>query len=165
MGDRSFQGLVGRAAERGLASSAEALFPENALGAPDWRATDLVARTKSYVALLPPKQARLVVALFAVTEWLVPVLGARLGRFSRLDAEVRRALVRRLRASRRYGLKLLGDSIKAVLTMTYLSHPLVMRHLGQYGACPAPADDALDVRLDALVARAHAHRAAGEEGP
>lgn len=155
---------MARAAARGLAASAEALFPPSDTGAPDWQASELVARTASYVAILPPKQAHLLTVLFAVTEWLVPTLTGRPRRFSRLDVEARRAAVRRLRASRLLPLKLLGDSIKAVLTMTYMSHPLVLRYIGQASACSAPAADGPDVRLDALVGRARP-AAPSEGGP
>ena len=47
----------------------------------------------------------------------------------------------RWRRSRFYGLRVLGDSLKAVLTILYCSHPLVLRHIGIYKHCENAEDD------------------------
>ena len=61
-------------AESGLIATAEALFPENAYGAPDYKTTDLVHRMLEYWKLLPSPQRRLLVFLFALVELLPPIL-------------------------------------------------------------------------------------------
>ena len=130
-----------RRLEDGIRGSAEVLFPENDLGAPDWRGTDLVARTFSYLGELPPPQRRLLVLLFMVVELVAPTLFfVGFGRFSRLSVERRTNAIRRWRGSRLYLLKVLGDALKAVMTMMYAAHPSVVRYMGMYAVCDHPND-------------------------
>lgn len=68
--------------------------------------------------------------LFIFLELVAPLIGLRFSRFSRMSIEARTELVRRFRSSSIYPLRLIGDSVKAVLTMIYLSHPSVVRYLG-----------------------------------
>jgi hypothetical protein len=117
-------------ARAGLEASAEALFPLNDLGAPDYRTTDLVERMLDYFRLLPQKQRRLLLALFALVELSPLLLFAGVRRFSRLSVERREALVRRWRASNLLVLRLLGDAVKASTTMMYMSHPAALGYVG-----------------------------------
>ena len=127
-----------------ITAAAEVLFPENDLGLPDWRETALVSRTMGYVENLPRPSRSLLVFLFFVVEWAAPILAPGLRRFSRRSPERRLAAIRRWRASRFYLLRQIGDSIKAVLTMMYLSHPKAIAAIGTYKHCVNP-DDPLTV--------------------
>src|SRR5688500_622461 len=127
--------FFGNRAVDGIHAAAEALFPRNELGAPDFEDTALVIRTLEYLALLPAPQRRLIELLFIFVELVLPLSGGRMRRFSRLPVPVRLDLVRRCRASKIYPLRLIGDSIKAVLTVMYMSHPQVLRHIGMFSAC------------------------------
>src|SRR5687768_10103416 len=100
-----------------MRAACEALFPKNDLGAPDYETTELTTRTDAYVALLPPPRQRLLWLLFIVLELIAPVFTFRLGRYSRLPQTAREEVVRAFRRSRFYPLRLIGDSVKAVLTM------------------------------------------------
>jgi hypothetical protein len=140
------------------------MFPENDLGVPDWRATRLVERTLEYIDELPPAQGRLIRSLFVVLELLGGLLVWRLCRFSRLAVAVREDAVRGWRASKAHLLRLLGDSLKAVLTMVYASHPAVMAYLGEYRSCEhAAAEVAMRVDRNALSARAQTETAGASD--
>jgi hypothetical protein len=133
--------LVLRLATRGIAGAAAAMFPENDHGAPDWQSTRMVERTLEWIEELPPKQGRLLLALFLVAELIGGVLAGRPRCFSRLALETRERAVRSWRASRWHLLRMLGDSLKASLTMMYASHPAVVGFLGEHRSCAHPADE------------------------
>ena len=133
-------GLISGWVTRGIVGAGEAMFPENDYLAPDWRSTELVSRTFGYLDELPPAQRRLLLALFVVTELLGGWLAARPRRFSKLSVASREQAIRGWRASRHALLRMLGDSLKAVLTMPYASHPSVLVHLGEYRSCAHPGD-------------------------
>ena len=125
---------------RSITAASEALFPSNDAGAPDWQATEMVPRTLAYLDLLPRAQRKLIVLMFVTIEWACPLLAPGLGRFSRRSPERRLRAVRRWRRSRIYLVRYLGDSLKAMLTMMYLSHPAAIRHIGAFKTCDAPSD-------------------------
>ena len=83
----------------GLTAAAEAMFPANAYGAPDWREAEVVKRTLEYLDELPPMPRRLIIALFTAVELSAPVLIGCRTRFSRLSVERRAEAIRELRAS------------------------------------------------------------------
>jgi hypothetical protein len=141
-------GFLVRRSVDGLRAAAEAMFPENDLGAPDFRATRLVERTLEYMDELPKAQHRLLVYLFLVLELIGGLLAGRLSRFSKLPVQSREAAVRRWRASTVHLLRLLGDSLKATLTMSYASHPDVIAYLGEYRGC-AHEEAEFPIRVDA----------------
>ncbi len=124
-----------RIARAGLEACAEALFPVNDIGAPDYRDTVLVARTVRYLQVLPRTQRRLITLLFAFFELAAPILSLSFHRFSGLPVARREALVRRLRKSRVLPFRILGDAVKATLTMMYMSHPLPLAYVGEKGEC------------------------------
>ena len=126
--------------KRGLSASAAALFPATKPGIPDFKSTDLIARTEAYLDELPPTQRRLLMWLFVVVELLGGILGGKLRRFSRLPRKERTGLVRRWRRSTILPIRVLGDSVKAVLTMGYVSHPSTVEHIGMFSACDHPHD-------------------------
>lgn len=132
-------GFMQRRLEDGIRGSAEALFPDNDLGAPDWRGTDIVTRTVAYLDELPPPQRRLIAFLFLFVELLAPfVLLVGLRRFSRLSVERRLRAVQTWRASRIYLIRVVGDALKAVMTMMYAAHPSVIKYMGMYAVCEHP---------------------------
>lgn len=146
------RGFWANRARDGIVALSEATFPENDLGAPDWKSTDMVRRTLEYLDELPPKQRRLLTLLFVFVELgaLFLVLGFR--RFSRIAPARRVVIVRNWRRSRLLPFRVLGDAIKATTTMMYMSHPSVLAYIGEYRACPHPDDSlSIDVRPDALV--------------
>ena len=124
-----------RHAEAGLSATAEALFPVNGLGAPDYRSTDIVARMRSYLLVLPARQRALLTYLFAFVELIGPLLLFRFGRFSSFPVDVRERGIRRFRASPLLPVRVVGDALKASLTMMYMSHPAALAHVG---ALPEP---------------------------
>src|SRR5260221_14437143 len=98
-----------RYADAGLLATAEALFPVNALGAPDYRTTEIVVRMQEYWELLPGRQRRLLLSLFALVELAAPLLVFGFRRFSRLPVERREQAVRSWRASSYMPLRIVGD--------------------------------------------------------
>jgi hypothetical protein len=118
-------------ARRAIAAASEALFPKNDLGAPDFESADIANRLESLIAAYPPPQKRLVRLLFIFLELGAPLLlGLRFSRFSKLSIDARTELIRRFRASSIYPIRLIGDAVKGVLTMIYMSHPSVLRFMG-----------------------------------
>jgi hypothetical protein len=132
------RGMLRAIAASGIGACAEAMFPPNTLGAPDWRAARVVERTFEHMADLPPAQGRQILALFILVELAAPLLGAGPRRFSRLAPQRRESAIRRWRASRLPLLRLVGEGIKMSLTMMYLSHPDVARYLGEDRQCAQP---------------------------
>lgn len=127
--------MLERFTNAGLGASAEALFPVNDFGAPDFRETEIVARTLDYMRALPATQRRLIQLLFAFVELAAPVLCGSFRRFSRMPAARREAAVRGFRRSRFAGVRLLGDALKATLTMMYMSHPRALAYVGEKSDC------------------------------
>ena len=142
-----------RIAERAVTGAAEAMFPVNSLGAPDWREADVPRRMIEFFNELPAKSRRLMLLLFNVLELATPLLGPALRPFSRLSINRRNALIQRWRHSRVYLFRFVGDSVKMTLTMIYLSHPAVERHVGVYKTCEHPLDvHPIELRSGALEA-------------
>ena len=132
--------LFDRAFQRGVHAASEALFPENSDGIPDFRDTDLVARTESYVRRLPPSQRYLVALMFIAAELFTPILMLGWGPMSRRSPERRRADIQWMRKAL-FPLCLFGDALKAALSMIYLSHPLVVAHTGEFKVRENPGDE------------------------
>lgn len=124
----------------GMRALAEALYPPNDLGAPDGVATDLARRTEAYVRRLPPSIRFQIMLLFAVVEVFAPVLAPLGRRMSRRPPAARLRAVVGWRGSRFYPLRLLGNAIHAQLQMLYLSHPSVVRFVGEYKPVANPGD-------------------------
>lgn len=124
---------------RCLPAACESLYPPNDQAAPDYRQTDLPQRMATYVDRLPPGQRRLLKLMFIGVE-AASVALAPFRRFSSRAANVRRRAVRRWRASSVLPLRLLGDALKSALQMVYLSHPDVIRFIGEYKTWSHPGD-------------------------
>ena len=132
--------LTWRWAVRGIEASAEACMPEVGEPVPGWRQTDIPGRTVAYLDLLPQSQRRQLMALFVFFE-LSPILfcwGFR--PLSRHRPERRLRYIQSWRHSRWTLRKLIGDALKAVLTMIYLSHPKALAFVGHSKACAHESD-------------------------
>lgn len=132
--------FVDRRLEDAVRAISEVMFPENDINAPDWRETEMVARTREYLRVLPPRSRRLLYLLFVAVELAAPVLLVWPGRFSRAPYARRRKVLLRWRTSWFAPYKLLADALKAQLCMTYMSHPAVQQHMGVWKACDRPED-------------------------
>jgi hypothetical protein len=150
-------GFFGRRLDDGIRGVAEAFFPHNALGAPDFEQAEVLARTRAYLGELPPTQGRMLSALFLAVELAAPLLVPSFRRFSRLAPERRARAVRRWRASRLYLIRLLGDALKATMTMMYMSHPAVIAYTGQFTRCENADDPCrVELRIEPATATAEA---------
>ncbi|MCC6901985.1 MAG: hypothetical protein IT377_23640 [Polyangiaceae bacterium] len=148
-----------RLAIAGITATSEATFPENDLGAPDFESTAMVARTLEYFDELPPRQRRLLVMLFVLTELCAGLLSFRLSRFSRLPVRHRTWAIHSFRRSDLLVLRVLGDALKATTTMMYMSHPLAIEWIGEYRVCDRPLDPVkIAVRPAALSGATEAGR-------
>ncbi|MBK6684266.1 MAG: hypothetical protein IPG45_07320 [Deltaproteobacteria bacterium] len=130
------------------AAAAEAAFPEGTSG-PSHRDAQVSERFWEWHDALPPGSARLIHLLL----WTIDLFAlVRTGRpFTWLPPERRLQLLSALRASRFYPIRLVGESMKGLLTMTLLSSPAVMRHVGVYSVDAHPADPyQLPIKRDAL---------------
>lgn len=134
------QPFIERSAHAGVQAVAEVYFPENDLGAPDWRDTKMVERTMSYLKTLPPINRRMIYMLYAAVEWLTPLFLAGIGRFSKRSLAFRTRAVRRWQNWDFVLFRLLSDGIKAQITMIYCSHAAVQKHLGAWKSCSREAD-------------------------
>ncbi len=144
-------GFLRNRAKDAIRAASEALFPKNAIGAPDFLEAEVEQRTWAYLELLPTTQRNLITMLFLFVELFAPMIALKLGRYSKLSLEARCEVVRRFRASNNYLVKLIGDSVKAVLTMIYMAHPSVVRHIGQFSACAHEDGFLVEVKKDAFA--------------
>lgn len=119
---------------------AEVYFPENDLGAPDWKQTQMVERTMAYLMTIPPRNRRLIRILYMAVEWLAPLWLAGIGRFSKRSLAFRKRAVHRWQTWDFIVFRLLSDALKAQLTMTYCSHPAVQKYVGVWKTCAREAD-------------------------
>jgi hypothetical protein len=124
----------------GVRGASEVMFPENDFGAPDWKMTDMVGRTVSYLYELPPPTRRLVMLMFVAIELGAPFLLIGFGRFSRIAPERRLKVLQRWRKSSNPLYRLLVDALKAQLCMMYLSHRAVQFHIKAWKSCDRPGD-------------------------
>lgn len=124
----------------GIGATSEVMFPGNEAGAPDWRETDMVARTIDYLDELNPRMRRLILILFIFFEFGSPILLAGVRRFSKLSPERRLRTLLRWRTSKFYPFKILIDALKAQLSMMYMSHQRVQDYMKVFKTCERPGD-------------------------
>lgn len=132
----AFRGWV----EDGVQAAAEVLFPDNDLGVPSWRDTDLTRRTWELIEAFPPSQRVMVMGLFAALEVSPPLLRGKPRLFSQLSADERTRAIEAWRESDLFPLRLFGDVVKAFMSMVYMTHPDVLTTLGQFKSCRNPGD-------------------------
>lgn len=131
--------LLRKLALSGFAAACEALFPENDLGAPSWRDTDMVARAAQLWDELPPSSRLTLEGLYAALELGGAAFVPRLGALSGIPVEARFQMLDRMRRSRIWPLRFVAEAVKSSTTMVYLSHPLALRYIGAERSCDAPA--------------------------
>lgn len=129
----------------GLHATVEGLYPPDPGGAPDAVVTNLEVRTRAYIQSQPPTHRFLLPLLFFGVELLPLILSPWAGRMSRRTPQARRELVTAWRASPVFALRGLGDALRATLQMVYLSHPAVLRHIGEYKT--VAYDDGFDMPI------------------
>ncbi len=137
---QGIKAAVERWVEHGVQAAAEALFPDNDLGVPCWRDTDLTRRTLELIEAFPPSQRYMAAGFFAVLEASPPLLRGKPRRFSRLSVDERTRAIESWRASKLFPLRVFGDALKAVVSMVYMTDPGVMATLGQFKSCANPGD-------------------------
>ena len=136
----------------GIRGAAEVLFPENAIGAPDWRSTQMVQRTVDYLDELPPHRGNVVSALFVAADVMLPVALVDVRRLPDVPLAKRRAGFERWYEAPYSALGQIVGALKATLSMVYFNHPDVVRHIGTVKPCARPWDHyEVDVDVDALV--------------
>jgi hypothetical protein len=151
--DQSAGTWLRRVALAGFGATAEALYPDNAIGAPSWRDAEMVARASQLWEELPPLSRLLLEGLYAGLEVGGAALVPGVGPLSRQSVARRYAMFARLKRSRLFPLRFLAEAVKSSSTMIYMSHPAVIRYLGISKACGHPADGHLGmpVRRDAFA--------------
>jgi len=122
------------------------------MGAPDFEETDIPARMRLYMEEVPEQYRRLLTLLFVFIEWCPPFVAFYPRRFSKLSLKSRQTLVRRWRGSLFYPLRIIGDAVKGVMTMMYLSHPAALKSIGMFTVSGRDWDPVtVEHRPDALV--------------
>ena len=116
-----------------LDAAADAMFPAGGEIPLSGREADLPGYVDGWLVLLPGKQRVLIRALLLLVEQATlffPAPGPSCRRFSRLSASQREACLKDWASSRLALRRLVFTSLRAVLTMGYLGHPVVLRHVG-----------------------------------
>lgn len=145
----SKEGFVDRTIRRSITAAAEACFPENTFGAPDWKQTQMVERTVAYMAILPPRGRLLLSVLYLGLEFGAPFLLAGLLPFSWLSVRARQRAIERWKNSDFILFKTIYDGLGAQQKMMYFSHGAVQRHIGTFKTCERTVDAyGIEVRKD-----------------
>ena len=133
-------GIISRLVRRGIKGSAEACFPTNDFGAPDWQQAEVVDRTVAYIDLLSGRPRLLLLFLYSFIEIASPILLAGLLPFSMLSVAARQRAMTRWANSPFVLYNYLYDGLMAQQKMMYLSHPSVQRHLEVWKTCTRELD-------------------------
>lgn len=115
-----------------LDAAAEAMFPAAGVLPISGREAELPRYVDRWLVLLPPRQKFLIRALLFLVEHATlffPAPGPSLRRFSKLEPAGREACLRDWGESGLGLRRLVFTSLRAVLTMGYLGHPAVLRHV------------------------------------
>lgn len=147
-----------------LDAAAEALFPAGSEIPLSGREANLPGYVDGWLQLVPARQRLLIRALLLLVEQstlFFPPPGPGLRRFSALSLAQREAALRGWGASRLGLRRLVFTSLRALLTMGYLGHPVVLRHLDL-----APyAIETPVLAADLLYPRAGQHPRSNSLGP
>lgn len=116
-----------------LDAAAEAMFPPGHEIPLSGREADLPGYVDRWLRVVPPRQRTLIRLLILLVEqatlfFPAPDFGFR--RFSALSLDQREAALRGWGSSRMAPRRLVFTALRAVLTMGYLGHPVVLRHMG-----------------------------------
>ena len=139
-----------------LDAAAEAMFPGGSEIPLSGRQADLPGYVDGWLILLPLRQRVLIRALLLLVEQATlffPAPGPSFRRFSALGKKQQESCLRAWGTSRLGPRRLVFTALRAVLTMGYLGHPVVLRHVGL-----APyAIETPVLRADLLYPRAGCH--------
>jgi len=117
-----------------LDAVAQTTFPPGGSIPISGREADIAGRMDRMLSAFPTRQRGLIRALFMLVEQATlffPAPGAGgFRRFSALRAEQRAGALAGWRESRFFARQLVFGALRALLTMAYLEHPAVVRHLG-----------------------------------
>ena len=116
-----------------LDAAAGAMFPAGSEIPLSGREANLPGYVDGWLVLLPGRQRLLIRALILLVEQATlffPAPGPSFRRFSSLDPGSREACLRAWSSSRLGVRRLVFTALRAVLTMGYLGHPEVLRHVG-----------------------------------
>ncbi|MCH7867226.1 MAG: hypothetical protein IH881_05970 [Myxococcales bacterium] len=117
-----------------ISSTAEVMFPADGAIPFSGIEADLPGFADRFLASLPPNvrwQIRALFMLFEHGTLLFPGPGwTGMRRFSSLTLEQRELVLQRWSQSSKFFRQICFTALRAVLTMGYLGHPVVMRHLG-----------------------------------
>jgi hypothetical protein len=139
-----------------VAAAADAMFPPAGPIAISGSEAGLVAYTDAYVGRVPAASRALIGLLFVFLEHAPWVFGPRRRRFTKLSPEQRIAALARMAQSPIYFRRVAFLSLRTILSMGYLAHPVVARRIGML-----PPEDA-DAGVEAGSA---ASPDAGREAP
>lgn len=115
-----------------LAAAADAFFPPGGPIPLSGSEANVVRYFDDYVRRAQPTQAFLMRLLFAFMELGPLPFGPRMRRFSRLSLDERIRFLDGARDSRIYFRRVSFISLRALMTMAYLSHPEVARSMGMF---------------------------------
>jgi len=129
-----------------VAAAADALFPPGGPIAISGSEAGLVAYTDAYTGRVPAASRALIGLLFVFLEHAPWVFGPTRRRFTRLSPEQRMAALARMATSPIYFRRVAFLSLRTILSMGYLAHPVVARRIGMLPPedidTPAEASDA-----------------------
>ena len=124
-----------------VAAAADALFPPGGPIALSGTEAGLVPYTDAYVGRVPGASRALIGLLFVFLEHAPWVFGPTRRRFTRLTPAQRIAALARMSTSPIYFRRVAFLSLRTILSMGYLAHPVVARRIGMLA--PEEADTAL----------------------
>jgi hypothetical protein len=113
-----------------VAACADALFPPGGPIPVSGTEAGLVAYLDAYIAAMPPTPRLLGRLLFQSIEHSPWIFGPRRVRFTRLRPEERTFVLKEMYESRLYFRRVSALSMRAMMTMAYLSHPKVAEAMG-----------------------------------
>ena len=116
-----------------LDAAAEAMFPPGSDIPLSGRGADLPGYVDRWLQVVPPRQRlliRLLMMLIEQATLFFPAPGWGFRRFSALNREQQEAALRAWGSSGLAMRRLVFTAVRAVLTMGYLGHPVVLRHVG-----------------------------------
>ncbi|MEJ7732485.1 MAG: hypothetical protein WKG00_25180 [Polyangiaceae bacterium] len=128
-----------------VAAAADALFPAGGPIAISGSGAGLVAYTDAYVGRMHAASRALIGLLFVFLEHAPWVFGPTRRRFTRLSPAQRMAALARMATSPIYFRRVAFLSLRTILSMGYLAHPVVARRIGMLG----PEDPETAAQLEA----------------
>lgn len=146
-----------------VAAAADALFPPGGPIAISGTEAGLVGYTDAYVGRVPAASRALIGLLFVFLEHAPWVFGPTRRRFTRLSPEQRVAALARMSTSPIYFRRVAFLSLRTILSMGYLAHPVVARRIGMVPEAEQALAEAGGVEAAVRETSEEAAREASEE--